>query len=111
MSLFDASIEELDTAITGHPLLLDVRDVPDEELAWLGSFLDVAPEPWWGPDLYRCLLRASPALYRRHGTLEALARALQFTFGTRPAIMEAAPMRAWGTVGRTARLRSTRLFG
>jgi phage tail-like protein len=111
MSLFDASIEELDRAIERHPALLDVRGVPDEALAWLGSFLDVAAEPWWGPDLYRRVLRAAPALYRRRGTPEALARAVELIFGTQPAITEAAPMRAWGAVGRTARLRSTRLFG
>jgi phage tail-like protein len=111
MSLFDASIEELDRAIERHPALLDVRGVPDEALAWLGSFLDVAAEPWWGAHRYRRVLRAAPILYRRRGTPEALAQAVELIFGTRPAITEAAPQRAWGSVGATARVRGMRLFG
>jgi phage tail-like protein len=111
LSLFDASIEEIDRAIERHPALLDVRGVPDEALAWLGGFLDVAAEPWWGAERYRRVLRAAPALYRRRGTPEALARAVELIFGTRPAITEAAPRRAWAAVGRSARTRSVRLFG
>jgi phage tail-like protein len=111
MSLFDASIEELDRAIERHPALLDVRGVPDEALAWLGGFLDVAAEPWWGADRYRRVLRAAPSLYRRRGTPEALADAVELIFGARPAITEAAPGRAWGGLDRTARVRAVRLFG
>ena len=47
LSLFDASIAELDRAIERAPALLDADGVPDEVLPWLGSFLDVAFDRAW----------------------------------------------------------------
>jgi phage tail-like protein len=110
MSLFDASIAQLDRAVERHPALLDVERVPDEALPWLGRFLELAAEPWWGPERHRRLLRAAPELYRRRGTPEALARAIELVFDVRPVIAEGAPQRAWGAVGQ-ARVRAVRLFG
>jgi phage tail-like protein len=109
-SLFDASIEDLDRAVDRHPALLDVDGVPPEALPWIGGFLELAAEPWWGPDRYRGLLRAAPELYRRRGTPWALAKAIELVFGVEPAITEAAPQRAWGAVG-SARVRGVRVFG
>ena len=110
VSLFDASIEELDSAIERHPALLDVDGVPDEVLPWLGAFLDLAAEPWWGADRHRRLLRAAPDLYRRRGTPRGLADAVEHVFGVRPALSEHAAGRAWAAVGTGARVRGVRLF-
>jgi hypothetical protein len=65
LSLFDASIAEIDHAIVRAPALLDANGVPDEVLPWLGSFLDVAFDRAWEPERLRHIIRAAPELYRR----------------------------------------------
>jgi phage tail-like protein len=111
LSLFDASIGDLDRAIERHPALLDLDGVPDDLLPWIGSLLDIAAEPWWGADRHRRILRAAAALYHRRGTPSGLADAVEVVFGVRPAIVEHAPGGPWGALGRGARLDEVRLFG
>jgi phage tail-like protein len=111
LSLFDASIAELDRAIERAPALLDVDGAPDELLPWLGSFLDVAFDRGWEADRLRNILRAVPDLYRRRGTKEGLAQAIRLVFDAEPAIQELAAERSWGGLGDATRLGSVRLFG
>jgi phage tail-like protein len=111
LSLFDASIADLDRAIERHPALLDVDGVPDDVLPWIGSLLDIAAEPWWGADRHRRILRKAAGLYHRRGTPSGLADAVEVVFGVRPAIVEHAPGGPWGALGRGARLDEVRLFG
>jgi phage tail-like protein len=111
LSLFDASIAELDRAIERAPALLDANGVPDEVLPWLGSFLDVAFDGAWGPERLRHIVRAVPELYRRRGTAAGLAQAIQLIFDVEPAIQELAAERNWGGLGETTRLGAVRLFG
>ena len=111
LSLFDASIAELDRAIERAPALLDADGVPDEVLPWLGSFLDVAFDGAWGPERLRHIVRAVPELYRRRGTAAGLAQAIQLIFDVKPAIQELAAERNWGGLGETTRLGAVRLFG
>jgi phage tail-like protein len=65
LALFDASIADLDRAIERAPALLDPEGVPDGVLPWIGSFLDLAFDPEWKPELRRKILKALPQLYRR----------------------------------------------
>jgi phage tail-like protein len=110
LSLFDASIAELDRAIERAPALLDPEGVPDEVLSWLGSFLDVAVDPAWESGRLRSILRAVPELYRRRGTVAGLVQAIQLVFGVEPAIQELAAERNWGGLGNKTQLRAVRLF-
>jgi phage tail-like protein len=111
LALFDASIEDLDRHIARHPALLDAAGIPDSALPWLADFVGVAFAPEWGIAQRRALVVAAPELYRTRGTPAGLRRAVELVFGVNPVIEELGPARAWGTVGRDARLRSTRLFG
>src|SRR6185503_883909 len=98
LALFDASIADLDRAIERAPALLDASGVPDGVLPWLGSFLDLAFDPSWGPELRRRVLRALPDLYRRRGTVGGLRDTIKLIFDVTPAIQELATERSWGTV-------------
>jgi phage tail-like protein len=111
LSLFDASIAELDRAIVRAPALLDAGGVPDEVLPWLGSFLDVAFDRAWEAERLRHIIRAVPKLYRRRGTVAGLAQAIQLIFDVTPAIQELAAERHWGSIGETTCLGAVRLFG
>jgi phage tail-like protein len=111
LSLFDASIEQIDRAIERFPALLDGSSVPDGVLPWLGTFLDLAFESSWTAERRRALLAATPDLYRRRGTKDALVAAIRQVIGVDPVIEEVATQRAWGALASTAQLGSVRLFG
>ena len=120
---FDASIDDLDAAITRFPAMLDVQGVPGEVLPWLGSFLDVVFDPDWSDAERRNILAALPALYQERGTLAGLAGAIDLVFGVTPAIQELAAERPWGALADStkgaadalvqpdAMVGSVRLFG
>ncbi len=114
LSLFDASVEDLDGLIARFPALLDGAGVDERVLPWLGSFLDVAFEPSWPVERRRAVLAAVPRLYRLRGTVEGLAQAVELVFGARPAIQELGRERRYAAVGsdgRGGRLGTVRLFG
>jgi len=120
LSLFDATISDLDAAIERYPALLDPDGVPTEVLPWLGTFVDVAFDQSWTVQRRRMILRAVPELYKMRGTVEGLKKAIQLVFGVDPAIQEIAAERMWGAVANTARpndlktssrLGEVRLFG
>jgi phage tail-like protein len=111
LSLFDASIENLDRAIERLPALLDTAAVPESVLPWLGSFLDLSFEPSWTAERRRALIAATPQLYRQRGTKEGLAAAIRQVLDVEPVIQELAAERAWGALSRNAQLGSVRLFG
>jgi phage tail-like protein len=111
LSLFDASVDELDRAIERFPAVLDGGAVPETLLPWLGTFLDLAFEASWSAERRRALLAATPGLYRRRGTRAGLAQAIRLVLGVEPVIQELATERAWGAVSHSARLGAVRLFG
>jgi phage tail-like protein len=131
LSLFDASIAEVDSVITRYPALLDPTGVPAQLLPWLGGFFDIGFDPTWAADKRRHLLQAAPQHYRLRGTLAGLQLAIQTVFGVTPSIEELSSAGPWGSItgktalcstengapsshvslGRPARLRAVRLFG
>jgi phage tail-like protein len=116
VSLFDASIEDLDRLIATFPALLDPSSTPPEALAWIGTFLDIALDPAWSVETRRYILREAPELYRRRGTPWALSRAIQLTTGMAPAIQELASSGMFARVGKARtdrgfRIGEARLFG
>ena len=95
---FDASIEDIDAAITRFPALLASSSVPSEVLPWLGSFLDVAFDPDWSDCRRRAILSALPLLYPQRGTLAGLTATIDTVFHIKPAIRELAAERSWGAL-------------
>ncbi|MQS37196.1 phage tail protein [Streptomyces katsurahamanus] len=102
LSLFDASLAELDRMIERYPALLDPAGVPDRVLPWLAGLLGLSFEAGWDADTRRALLAAAPALYRRRGTPWALREAVRIVFGVVPVIDELAADRRWARIGESA---------
>ncbi|WP_138735586.1 phage tail protein [Modestobacter excelsi] len=98
LSLFDASLADLDRVIERYPALLDVDGVPDGALTWLGGLLGLGFDAGWGPDIRRRLVAAAPDLYRTRGTPAALSRVIEIVTGMAPDIRELAAERLWATV-------------
>lgn len=111
LALFDASIDDLDSAIERAPALLDAGGVPDGVLPWLGSFLGLIFDPAWDAARSRAILRAIPELYRLRGTLTGLKLAFRLVFDLDPAIEERGPARPWAALGHCSWLGGIRLFG
>jgi phage tail-like protein len=130
LSLFDASIADVDGVIARSPALLDPSGVPDQLLPWLGGFFAIGFDPTWAADKRRQILAAAPQLYRQRGTPAGLQLAVQTVFGVTPSIEELPSTGPWGSIarnparvpqadtpgghaslGRPARLRAVRLFG
>ncbi len=117
LSLFDATLTEIDQVIERYPALLDPEGVPDRALPWLAGLLGLTFESGWDADTRRALLIAAPELYRRRGTPWALSEAVRIVFGVDPVIDELAGERRWAQVRGGAGpsgalgLGSVRLFG
>lgn len=117
LSLFDATMAEIDRVIERYPALLDPAGVPDAALPWLAGLLGLSFEAGWDAGTRRDLIAAAPELYRRRGTPAALTTAVETVFGVTPVIDELAGDRHWAQVRATATsagargLGSVRLFG
>ncbi|HEV3287804.1 MAG TPA: phage tail protein, partial [Streptosporangiaceae bacterium] len=72
LSLFDASLGELDRVIERYPALLQADAVPGEVLPWLAGLLGLGFDPSWPVARRRALVQAAPELYRLRGTPEGL---------------------------------------
>jgi phage tail-like protein len=117
LSLFDASLAEIDEVIERYPALLDPAGVPDRALPWLAGLLGLSFEAGWDATTRRRLIAAAPELYRRRGTPWALKEAVEIVFGVEPVLDELAGDRRWAQVRAAASgvsapgLGSVRLFG
>ncbi|MER7873508.1 phage tail protein I [Streptomyces solisilvae] len=95
LSLFDATLAQLDRVIERYPSLLDPAGVPDRALPWLAGLLGLSFEAGWDARTRRALLAAAPELYRRRGTPWALREAVRIVFGVTPVVDELAADRRW----------------
>ena len=111
LSLFDATIGDLDRAIERAPALLDADGVAEPALPWLARFLDIVLDASWTPAQRRAIIEAAPDLYRRRGTVGGLSRTIELIVGMTPVVEELPRGRLWGAVGRTTVVSGTRLFG
>jgi phage tail-like protein len=111
LSLFDATMQDVDRVIERLPALVDARHVPEEVLPWLGAFLGIAFHSSWSTEQRRSLLQAAPQLYRQRGTRAGLVKAIELIFGVTPAIDESVFRTASGAIGVNTRLGAVRLFG
>jgi phage tail-like protein len=117
VALFDAALEDLDTAIERFPALLDIENTPRDVLPWLGRFLGTAFDPAWSAARRRSILAKLPRLYERRGTPAGLAEAVRLVFDVVPVIEEIDGASVFGAVSATgrrsgvdARLGAVRLF-
>ncbi|MFE1931970.1 phage tail protein [Streptomyces sp. NPDC059474] len=118
LSLFDATLDQLDRVIERYPSLLDPAGVPDQALPWLAGLLGLSFEAGWDARTRRALLAAAPELYRRRGTPWALREAVRIVFGVTPVVDELATDRRWAWLrearlggGPAQGLGAVRLFG
>ncbi|MFL6125572.1 phage tail protein I [Actinophytocola sp.] len=111
LSLFDATMAEIDQVIERYPALLDPDGVPDAALPWLAGLLGLSFEAGWDADTRRKLITAAPELYRRRGTPAALKQAVEIVFGVEPVIDELAGDRHWAQVRATATPATARGLG
>ncbi|MFI0820876.1 phage tail protein I [Streptomyces sp. NPDC021098] len=95
LSLFDATLAQLDRVVERYPALLDPAGVPDRVLPWLAGLLGLSYEAGWDARIRRELLAAAPELYRRRGTPWVLREAVRIVFGVTPVIDELATDRRW----------------
>jgi phage tail-like protein len=98
LSLFDASIADLDRTIERYPALLDAGGVPEQLLPWLGGFFDITFDPTWDATLRRSILKNAPQLYLQRGTAAGLQLAVQTVFGVNIAINEFSAAGPWGAL-------------
>lgn len=110
VSLFDASIEDIDRVIARFPALLDPAHVPTELIGWLASLVGVALDPGISPARRRDLIAAAPALFQMRGTPEGLRSVIKTAFGVDAAIEELGATTPFQRLG-AAHLGGTRLFG
>lgn len=73
---FEGLLTSMEDQVADAWLWTDPRRTPDETVAWLGSWIGVAFEPWYPVERRRDHLRHAPELFRRRGTLEGLRLAL-----------------------------------
>ncbi|WP_221352072.1 phage tail protein [Streptomyces beigongshangae] len=98
LSLFDASLADLDRVVERYPALLDPAGAPDRVLPWLAGLLGLSFEAGWDARTRRALLEAAPELYRRRGTPWALKEAVRIVFGVCPVVDELAADRRWASL-------------
>jgi phage tail-like protein len=110
LSLFEASLQELDEAIAFAPLLLDPHVLPDHVLPALAARIGIRADPSWPPDRLRRLLSAWPGISPLLGTPRGLRRLVAIIYGVDVLVQEPGRQRPWGAAGH-ARLGQVRLFG
>jgi len=110
VSLFDASLGDLDQVIRDAPLLYDAAQLPDRVLPALAARLGIHPDPSWPAGRLRPLLQAWPDIAPHIGTACGLRQVIEVVFGVRVAVQELGEQRPWAAAGE-ARLGAVRLFG
>ena len=108
LSIFDASIADLDSVIERSPALLDASGVPEQLLPWLGTFFDIGFDATWDADKRRKILASAPALYLQRGTPAGLKMAINLVFGVTPTIEEDSPTGMWGALSDAKAVREAR---
>jgi phage tail-like protein len=77
----EGALTLLEDRIAQAHLLTDPASAPDAALAWLGQWIGLTFDPAWPALRRRDLLRATPELYRTHGTRQGLEIALDAATG------------------------------
>ncbi|MEU4689795.1 hypothetical protein [Actinoplanes sp. NPDC023714] len=110
LSLFDASLDQLDDVIEHAPLILHRPGLPPHAIGALAGLLGIRPDPAWPAGATARLLAAWPRIWPRLGTPAALRAAVQAVYDVDVLVDEPGRDRPWGAVGAAA-LGGVRLFG
>jgi phage tail-like protein len=110
LSLFEASLQDIDEAIAFAPLLLDPNALPDYVLPALTARIGIRADPSWPPERLRRLLATWPLISPLVGTPRGLRRLVAVVHGIDVIVEEHGRRRPWGAAGH-ARLGQVRLFG
>ena len=78
---FEGVLTPLEDKVAASYLLTNPDVTPPAALDWLGSWIGVAFDTGYGEDQRRELIRATPEMYRRRGTLRGLGLALDIASG------------------------------
>ncbi|HUR52812.1 MAG TPA: phage tail protein [Gemmataceae bacterium] len=81
LDVFEGVLTPLEDRVAAAYRVTDPATAPDEALAWLGGWVGLAFDPAYPPDRRRTLLRRTPELYRRRGTVRGLQLALDIATG------------------------------
>jgi phage tail-like protein len=74
LAMFDGLLHDLDLRAQARDILVDPAGTPVDALDWLASFLGLVLDDRWAEAARRRLVAEVVTLYRRRGTLRALAR-------------------------------------
>jgi phage tail-like protein len=110
LSLFEASLQDIDEATAFAPLLLDPNALPDYVLPALTARIGIRADPSWPPERLRRLLATWPMISPLVGTPRGLRRLVAVVHGVDVVLEEHGRRRPWGAAGH-ARLGQVRLFG
>ena len=81
LAIAEGILTPLEDRIAHTHLLTTPATAPEKALEWLGSWIGVSFDPAYPAERRRDLLKHTPELYRRRGTLAGLERALDVATG------------------------------
>jgi phage tail-like protein len=75
VTIFESQLTRIEDRVANAYLLTRPESAPDDALGWLGSWIGVDPANY-PPDRRRARLAATPALYKKRGTVGGITQAL-----------------------------------
>ncbi|MBE9592207.1 MAG: phage tail protein I, partial [Proteobacteria bacterium] len=88
LSIFETVFYDLETEISQVFKHFDADTVPQEFLAWLASWLNLALEEEWPEEKKREFIQQASLLYKRKGTPDGIRKFIEIYTGKTPIILE-----------------------
>jgi phage tail-like protein len=110
VSLFDASLEEIDDAVRQAPRLFHPQPAEARTLTAIAAAIGIRPDPSWPAERLGELLNAWPRIWPALGTPDGLKSLITVLFGIDVRVDELGGHRPWASLS-AAPLGAFRLFG